>query len=117
MIVLEPASAAQIKSIQDFYKSTVELPMSVNQANTLLSVRDYVRAVATIVRNEGLRVSGDHMRIVAAWMISDRGIAEDIRKWNASRFHRRTHNETPRLRRSSPLFIKVHAKMRGVAWR
>lgn len=112
---IEPATEAQVRSIESFYNTTIDFKMSANQANRLLSIRDYVKGVAEVVSREGRRVSGDHMRLVAGWVVNDDDMAEQMAKWNADRFRRGTHNETPRLRRNSPLFQKVYERMREVS--
>lgn len=112
----EPATEAQIRSIESFYNSTIDFQMTANQAGALLSVRDYVKAVAAIVRDEGLRVSGDHMRIVAAWIVNEPIVKAEIVQWNARRFKRGSANGTPRLRRNSDLFVIVYAKMKTVVF-
>lgn len=107
----EPATEAQVSSIEDFYNTTIDFRMSANQANQLLSIRDYVKGVADILSREGRRVSGDHMRLVAGWVVNDDEMSAQMVKWNADRFRRGTHNEMPKLRRNSPLFQKVCERM------
>ncbi|MCC5967646.1 MAG: hypothetical protein JJU24_16085 [Natronohydrobacter sp.] len=111
----ESATEAQIRSIEDFYNTSIDFRMSSSQANRLLSIRDYVRGVADILSREGRRVSGDHMRLVAGWVVNEDDMSAQMVKWNADRFRRGTHNETPKLRRNSPLFQKVYERMREVS--
>ena len=111
---IEPATAAQIRAIEDFYNTEIDFQMSANQAHKLLSIRDYVRGVAEVVAKEGNKVSGDHMRLVAGWVVNDDAMGDEMAKWNAERFRRGTHNETPRLRRNSELFKQVYSRMKSV---
>ncbi|MBB1491911.1 BRCT domain-containing protein [Paracoccus sp. MC1854] len=99
------ASEAQLASIENFYNTEIDFEMTEVQANTLLSIRDYVQAVARIIRREGGRVSSDAEVVVAALLVNDSSLSDYAKLWNARRFSRGTHNSYARLARDETFKI------------
>lgn len=69
-----PASETQIRALETF-GITVDGPLTMEQATTILSVRDYVQALALIIRREGETVSKDAELVTAAAMINEGSFA------------------------------------------
>lgn len=105
-----PASPAQIAAVERFYNTKLDFEMSHVQANTALSIRDYVQALARILRREGRRVSDDAEIVVAGWIINEEDLSNYIQTWNERRFNRGNHNGFPRLKRDQA-FSRIYAKM------
>lgn len=106
----QPASDAQIGALEAF-GITVDGPLTMRQATTMLSVRDYVQALARIMRREGESVSEDAELVTAAVMITDKDLSRYAADWNAKRFARGTHDGSPRLR-SDGVFARMYAEMK-----
>jgi len=106
----QPATDAQLRALEQF-GITADGPLTTKQANTMLSVRDYVQALARVMRREGESVSEDAELVTAAVMITDKDLSRYAAEWNAKRFARGTHDSSPRLR-SDGVFARMYAEMK-----
>ena len=91
------ASEAQLHAIDVFFGAPPEGPFTLELATYVLSVRDYVAAVADLCGEGGRPISLNVCRVVAAKMMDDDSFKRHVTAWNKSRFSRGTHHEAPRM--------------------
>lgn len=106
----QAASPAQISAVENFYNTKLDFEMSHVQANTVLSIRDYVQALARVMRRDGHQVSDDAEIVVAGWVVNEEDLSGYIQAWNERRFDRGNHHGFPRLRRDQA-FSRIYEKM------